>query len=184
MTQLKDLPNFSEELQSLLDLEGSYPPVDTWHPEREGEVEITIRRDGSWWFQNEEMTREATVQLFSRILRKDSDKYVLVTPAEKMSLTVELFPFVVRMMDVRGEGASQEIIFSTNVGDTFVLSKDHCLSMLDIGEAEPAPVVEVRSGLMALVSRQVYYELADYATESPDDSERFGVWSQGEFFNL
>lgn len=186
MTNKKDLPNFSQELRELLKYEDQMPPVDHWKPERRGEVEITIKRDGAWWFQDEPMTREATIQLFSKILLKENDQYFLVTPAEKMQLQVELLPFVVRMMDVQGEGEDerQRVIFSTNVGDTFEVSEEHPIRMIKSDDGDCLPVVRVRRNLDALVSRQVYYELAEYIQECPDKAGHFGLWSCGRFFSL
>ncbi len=184
MTAKKDLPNFSEELRELLQYENKTPPVEQWQPKRTGEVDISIHRDGSWWFQDEPMTREATIQLFSKILLKEEERYFLVTPVEKMQLRVELLPFVVRLMDVQGDGKQQRIILSTNVGDTFEVSEEHPIRMLSSESGELLPVVRVRRNLEALISRQVYYELAGYAQECPDQAGHFGVWSCGVFFPL
>jgi hypothetical protein len=40
----------------------------------------------------------------------------------------------------------------------------------------------VRDGLLAKLSRPVYYQLADYAEVGPDG--RLGVWSYNQFFAL
>lgn len=194
MTQLKNLPNLPQELQAMLEDPNIIPPVETWNPQRIGEVDITIRRDGVWLFQGEPMTREATVQLFSRILIKEGNEYFLVTPVEKMRLEVELYPFVIRLMDVQGEGEGQKLLFSTNAGDTFEVNAEHALrtesfeTSADSAE-ESLPVVTVRRNLDALVSRQVYYELANLVTASKkhdetDGEESYGVWSCGSFFEL
>ncbi|KZY98993.1 hypothetical protein A3758_15755 [Oleiphilus sp. HI0118] len=182
MTTGKQLPNFSQELLELLKYEDQTPPVEQWQPQRKGEVEITIKRDGSWWFQDEPMTRESTVQLFSKILLKEKDQYFLVTPVEKMRLQVELLPFVVRMMSKQGDGDGQRIIFSTNVGDTFEVSEQHPIRMIKSDDGDCLPVVRVRRNLEALVSRQVYYELAEFIQECPDKAGHFGLWSCGRFF--
>ena len=183
MTTGKQLPNFSEELQALL-AQPDLPPVEQWRPERVGEVDITIKRDGTWWFQDEPMTREATIQLFSKILLKEDEHYYLVSPAEKMRLEVEVLPFVIRLMDVQGEGEQQRIIFSSNVGDTFEVSEEHPIRMVKSDAGDLLPVVRVRRNLDALISRQVYYELAEVMQECPDHSGHFGVWSCGRFFTL
>ena len=194
MTQLKNLPNRPRELQAMLEDPNIIPPVETWNPQRIGEGDITIRRDGVWLFKGEPMTREATVQLFSRILIKEGNEYFLVTPVEKMRLQVELYPFVIRLMDVQGEGEDQKLLFSTNAGDTFEVNAEHALRTESLGTSadsaeESLPVVTVRRNLDALVSRQVYYELANLVTASTkenvtDGEERYGVWSCGSFFEL
>jgi hypothetical protein len=45
--------------------------------------------------------------------------------------------------------------------------------------------VVIRSGLTALLSRAVYYRLAELAqAESDADDAALGVWSGGQFFAL
>ena len=180
----KPLPNMAEEIRALVGDGDSLPPVEQWHPERVGDIDIRIGRDGHWFYQGEEMTREAVVRLFSTILRKDDDGYCLVTPAEKMRIQVEDAPFVVRLMDVEGEGQAQTIHFSTNVGDSFTLSANHPLRVYTNENGDPKPYVKVRRNLEALVSRSVYYELADLAVPKAEGSDDYGVWSTGEFFQL
>ena len=87
-------------------------------------------------------------------------------------------------MDVQGEGDQQRVIFSTNVGDTFEVSEEHPIRMMRADDGDLVPVVCVRRNLEALVSRQVYYELADYIQECPEKSGHFGLWSCGRFFVL
>jgi len=189
MTQHKALPNFAAELKDLLATQDSMPPVESWKPTRTSELDICIKRDGTWWYEGDEMTREATVQLFSRILLKDGADYYLVTPAERAKISVELAPFVVRMAEVLGSGKEQRILLSTNVGDTFEVSPEHPLRLSEDhpdGDADDMglPLVTVRRNLDALISRQVYYDLAEYVDECSDEEGRYGLWSNGHFFKL
>ena len=71
------------------------------------------------------MGRESVVRLFATILRLDDDGYCLVTPAEKMKIRVEDVPFIIRLMDVEGEGERRRIHFSSNVGDHFTMGEEH-----------------------------------------------------------
>ena len=80
------------ELQRLID-ERRLPPVDRWHPDHCGDSEMRIARDGTWHHQGRPITRPAMVRLFSTILRREPDgSYVLVTPAEKLTIDVEDAP--------------------------------------------------------------------------------------------
>ena len=65
------------------------PPVHLWNPPYCGEIGLRIARDGTWFYQNSPIGRAALVRLFSTILRKDPDRYVLVTPVEKIGIEVE-----------------------------------------------------------------------------------------------
>ena len=64
-----------DPMQSLLkaarDAGDGLPPVDRWHPEYCGEMDMVIKRDGTWWHEGTRITRDRLVRLFSTILRKD-----------------------------------------------------------------------------------------------------------------
>jgi hypothetical protein len=121
--------------------------------------------------------------LFATILRLDDDGYCLVTPAEKMKIRVEDVPFIIRLMDVEGEGERRRIHFSSNVGDHFTLDEEHPLS-LERGSAEGGiPYVTVRRNLKARLATTVYYELAELAVLN-QSTGKLGVWSDGKFFEL
>lgn len=197
-----DLPAFASEIRKLLKNPKSLPPVKSWHPEREGEIDILIKSSGEWFYEGKEMERLSVVQLLSTILRKDGDNYFLVSPSEKLKLQVEDVPFVAVMMDVEGEGFEQSLHFSTQVGDCFTLSQEHTLRVSYNQKGEPAPYIHVRDGMEAKLSRSVYYELADKLIEldasvlkakqlshdsqekvrEEDDLPAMGVWSAGKFF--
>ena len=207
--KLPDLPAFAAEIRELLNQQADLPPVESWNPEREGEIDILINRNGEWLYQGEPMVRQAVVQLLSSILRKDGDDYLLVTPQEKLKISVEDVPFIVQMMDVENAQQSasatqQRIHFSTQVGECFTLSPEHSLKVVYNERNEPAPYVHVRAGLYARLSRSVYYELVDLLDELdstlPETSlvrpekavgshleqsaqmQKMGVWSGGKFF--
>ena len=92
------------------------PPVHLWNPAHSGEIDIVIARDGTWRHEGARIGRESMVRLFSTILRKDPDGIYLVTPVEKLKITVEDAPFVAVRVD-RAEG---DLRFVTNVGDEVV----------------------------------------------------------------
>src|SRR6202161_941207 len=89
------------------------PPVEKWHPAHGGDIDIRIARDGTWFHEGTPVGRRELVRLFSTILRKDPDGFHLVTPAEKMKITVEDAPFIAVRVDRVGEA----LRFTTNVGD-------------------------------------------------------------------
>jgi len=161
------------------------PPVEQWTPEREGEIEIRIARDGTWYHEGEPIRREAMVRLFSTILRRDGDDYFLVTPVEKLRIEVEDAPFIGVRLEHTGEGREQQLLVTTNVDDHVVIDAEHRLEVERRAGGEPAPYVRVRGGLWALLSRNVFYELAELAVQGRLDSgPRHGVWSRGTFFPL
>ncbi len=158
------------------------PPVERWHPAHCGDSEMRIARDGTWFHQGSPIGRAAMVRAFSRILRREADGgYVLVTPVEKLDIAVEDAPFVAVEMKVDGSGRDQVLAFRLNTGDVVTASADHPLRFEEHDDG-PHPYLHVRGGLEALVSRAIYYDLAELALAG--DNETPGVWSSGCFFPL
>ena len=162
------------------------PPVEKWHPAHCGEIDIRIARDGTWFHDGSPIGRKELVRLFSTILRKDPDGFVLVTPGEKMRIVVEDAPFSAVLLDVKGEGAEQKLTFTTNVGDETVAGSASPIRVVtDPKTGEPAPYVHVRKGLEARIARAAFYQLADLAVPGEGAQAGFlGVWSEGVFFPI
>ena len=136
------------------------PPVHLWHPAHCGEIDIVIRRDGLWMHDGSPIGRAELVRLFSTVLRKDEDGYVLVTPGEKLSIKVEDLPFRAVSVTRRGEA----LVFTTDVGDETEAGPEHPIRVeTDPETGEPAPSVHVRAGLWARIARPVFYELVEMA---------------------
>ena len=155
------------------------PPVHLWNPAHCGEIDIVIRKDGVWFHEGTPIGREALVRLFSTVLRKDPDGIHLVTPVEKMKITVEDAPFIATRVDRVGEG----LRFLTNVGDEVEAGPDNAIRV-EMGEdGQPRPYVHVRRGLEALISRPVFYELVELAEErDTPQGPTLGVVSNGAWF--
>lgn len=152
-----------------------------------GHFDITIARDGSWFYRGTPINRPALVRLFSTVLQRDEHgTYWLRTPAERGRITVEDAPFVAVELRVEGAGRSQTLIFRTNVDDTVALDAAHPLRIAsNDANGGPRPYIEVRNGLAARLSRPVFYELVDLGQEERvGDATQYGVWSKGTFFPL
>jgi len=178
-----DAPAASLRLEEILKhVDGqSYPPVHLWNPEFCGDIDMQIKRDGTWFYMGTPIGRKRMVRLFSTVLRRDEDgKTYLVTPVEKIGITVDDAHFVAVTMDVVGEGEDQVISFTTNVDDTLILDKNHPMRV-DIAPdtQEPSPYVVVRDRLEALIGRSIFYELVGRAV---DRGGKLGVWSSGIFW--
>ena len=170
------------KFEELIDLaaEKSLPPVHLWQPEREGKIDIHIDARGDWYHEGDPITRQALVDLFATILRKDGADYYLVTPVEKLRITVDDVPFMAVDMEVRGEGGSTDLLFTTNVGDIVMADAEHPIEMR--GEK---PYLMVRDGLDAKLTRSVFYRLVDEGLEEPDGNKNaLVVYSQGARFAL
>ncbi len=158
------------------------PPVHLWNPPFCGDLDIKIAKDGSWSYLGSPITRFELVKLFSSILKKEGEKYFLVTPVEKVGITVEDAPFLAVDFNQAGDGRAQVLTFTTHVGDTAVAGPDHPLRIVINSETdEPAPYLLIRSNLEARIDRKSFYRLVDIGTEHEG---WFGCWSDGQFFPL
>ena len=162
------------------------PPVHLWNPPFCGDLDMRIARDGTWFYLGTPIGRKELVRLFSTILRRDGDDYFLVTPVEKVGITVDDAPFVAVDFTVTGEGEAQTLSFETNVGDHAVAGPDHPIRVeRDPETGEPSPYVLVRANLEALIDRKSFYRLVDIGSHHEVDGENwFGLWSGGQFFPM
>ena len=162
------------------------PPVHLWNPPHCGDLDIHISRDGTWFYMGTPIGRPELVRLFSTILRKDGDSYVLVTPVEKVGITVEDAPFVAVDFELEGSGQAQTLTFTTNVADTVKAGPDAPIRIeRDPKTGEPSPYVRIRANLDALIDRKSFYRLVDIGTsEIYEGKDWFGVWSGGQFFPI
>ena len=161
---------------------GGLPPVHLWDPPFCGDLDMVIKRDGTWFYEGTPIGRPGLVRLFSTILKLEDGKYFLVTPVEKVGITVEDAPFVA----VDFEARNGDLIFETNVGDHAVAGSENPIRVArDPETGEPSPYVHIRAGLEALIDRKSFYRLVDLGeTEARDGTDWFGVRSGGVFFPI
>jgi hypothetical protein len=160
------------------------PPVHLWNPPYCGDVGLKIGRDGTWFYRGSPIGRPALVKLFSTILRKDKDRYVLVTPVEMVAVEIEDAPFVAVEMHVDEAGDGGPVLrFRTHVDDWVEADAAHPLRF-DLGDhAGVKPYLKIRGDLWALVSRPVTYDLLGRAEiRASDGQASLGVVSKGQFF--
>lgn len=163
------------------------PPVEKWNPPFCGDLDMRIAADGTWYYMNSPIGRKRLVRLFSTVLRHDEDgKYYLVTPVEKIGITVDDAPFVAVHMEVDGTGEGQSLTFRTTVGDDVTAGPEHPLRFeKEAGTDGLKPYVLVRGRLEALVNRAIFYDLVALGVVCEEDGAPwYGVWSGGRFFAM
>ena len=154
------------------------PPVERWNPSYCGEIDIVIRRDGVWVHEGTPIGRAPLVRLFSTVLRREGDRYFLVTPVEKLGIRVEDAPFLAVLMRAEGDGDDRRLVFTTNVGDEATAGPGHALEYRrDTGAG--APYLHIRDGLWARLARPVFYDLVALGETRGGE---FGVRSGGLWF--
>ncbi|MTH78700.1 DUF1285 domain-containing protein [Paracoccus aestuariivivens] len=152
------------------------PPVHLWNPPFCGDLDIEIRKDGSWFYLGTPIGRPELVRLFASILKLEDDAYFLVTPVEKVGIRVQDAPFIAVDAEI-----GQDIVFTTNVGDVVTAGPDNAIVLRGTSDA-PRPYVHVRRGLFALIDRKTFYRLAEAA--APDIDGRMILRSGGTNFPL
>ena len=139
-------------------------PVEAWHPPYCGDIDLRIAADGTWHYGGTPITRRPLVELFAGILRKDPERYVLVTPVECVGITVE--DVTVRR---RGDGARSR----GGRGRRGCASSPTSATRSRPGPTRPcaskpsrtagcAPYVLVRGGLWARLTRSLAIDLLDH----------------------
>ena len=158
------------------------PPIHLWNPPFCGDLDIRIARDGTWFYMGTPIGRPALVKLFSSILKREDAKYFLVSPVEKVGITVDDAPFIAVDFDQIGGN----LHFTTQVGDQMVAGPDHPIRVeRDIQTGEPSPYVLVRNNLEALIDRKSFYRLVEIGGHEVWQGESwFGLRSQSTFFPI
>jgi hypothetical protein len=160
------------------------PPVHLWNPPFCGDLDMRIASDGTWFYLKTPIGRPALVKLFASVLKRDGDKYFLVTPVEKCGITVDDAPFLAVEMRIDDGAGGRTLNFRTNVDDWVACGPGHALRFepeQDTGGLKP--YLHVRNGLWAKVTRALFYDLVELGEERDLEGQRmFGVTSNGEFY--
>jgi hypothetical protein len=159
--------------------------VERWNPPFCGDIDMQIAADGTWFYQKTPIGRPALVKLFASILKREGDKYYLVTPVEKVGLIVVDAPFLAVELKV-DHGDDQVLAFRTNVDDWVEAGPGHGLRFIpESGTGGLKPYLHVRRDLWAKVTRALFYDLVALGEEREVGGKRmFGVSSNGEFFAM
>jgi uncharacterized protein len=162
------------------------PPVHLWNPPFCGNLDMRIAMDGTWCYLKTPIGRAALVKLFASVLKREGDRYFLVTPVEKCGIVVDDVPFLAVELRVDKDAGGQVLHFRTNVDDWVVCGRDHALRFEpQSGTGGLKPYLHVRHGLWARVTRALFYDLVELGEERDVDGERmFGLVSAGEFFAM
>jgi uncharacterized protein len=162
------------------------PPVHLWNPPFCGDLDLRIAADGTWYYLKTPIGRPALVKLFASVLKREADKYYLVTPVEKCGIVVEDAPFLAVELKVETQPSRQLLHFRTNVDDWVACGPHHALRF----EPEPEtgglkPYLHVRADLWAKVTRALFYDLVELGEEREVGGQRmFGIASDLEFFAM
>jgi hypothetical protein len=136
-------------------------PVESWDPPMCGDLDIRIHADGGWSYLGSPIGREAIVRLFASVLRRDADgRHYLVTPVEKVGITVDDVAFQAVEMHAESGTEGLRLVFRTNVGDIVEAGPDHPMRFVEDAMGGFVPYLHVRGRLEARATRAVAQEIA------------------------
>jgi len=162
------------------------PPVERWDPPFCGDIDMRIAADGTWFYQKTPIGRPALVKLFASVLKREGEKYFLVTPVEKVGIAVEDVPFLAVEMKVTAGEGGRVLQFRTNVDDWVAAGPGHALRFEQQSVTGGLkPYVHVRRELWAKITRALFYDLVALGEERDvGGMAMFGVVSGDEFFTM
>ncbi len=162
------------------------PPVHLWNPPFCGDIDMRIATDGTWFYMKTPIGRPALVKLFASVLKREANKYFLVTPVEKVGIVVEDAPFLAVEMQTRDQTGDRVLRFRTNVDDWVECGSGHALRFdPEPGTGGLKPYLHVRHDLWARLTRPLFYDLVALGEERDVEGRRmFGVASNNLFFPM
>jgi hypothetical protein len=162
------------------------PPVERWNPPFCGDLDMRIASDGTWFYMKTPIGRPALVKLFASVLKREGDKYFLVTPVEKCGIQVDDAPFLAVELTTEESAAGRVLNFRTNVDDWIACGPSHVLRFEpEAGSGGLKPYLHVRRDLWAKVKRALFFDLVELGEEREVEGKiMFGVMSMGVFFPM
>jgi len=165
---------------------GAGAPVERWDPPFCGDLDMRIASDGTWFYLKTPIGRPELVKLFATVLKREGDKYFLVTPVEKCGITVDDAPFLAVELTVEHGGGGRVLRFRTNVDDWVDCGSEHPLRFeRETSTGGLKPYLHVRRDLWAKVKRALLFDLVELGEERDVEGHAmFGVTSMGAFFPM
>jgi len=162
------------------------PPVERWNPPFCGDLDMRIAGDGTWFYMKTPIGRPALVKLFASVLKREGDKYFLVTPVEKCGIQVDDAPFLAVELKIEQSAAGGVLNFRTNVDDWIACGPSHALRFEpEAGSGGLKPYLHVRRDLWAKVKRALFFDLVELGEEREVEGKiMYGVMSMGVFFPM
>lgn len=162
------------------------PPLERWNPPFGGDIDITIDADGTWSYLGSPIRRPELVRLFASVLVREGGAYFLLTPAEKLRISVADVPFIAVELARDEAAARPALVVRTNVGHVIELGGTHPLRFAGgPGDAGLVPYVTVHRGLEARFTRALAYELVGLGeVRTVGGVPIFGIASGDAFFAI
>lgn len=133
-------------------------PLEKWHPQSCGDMDLVIQRDGTWVHEGRPMIRERLIALFMRLLICEEGEYYLITPVEKLRIQVEDRPL--HIIEVDRNLDDDTLFVRLADGRRFMIGDQHPIKLSDVDAQNlDIPEVYIQYGLWARLTRNAYYSL-------------------------
>lgn len=169
------------------------PPLDKWHPELSGDMDLVIKANGEWFHEGTKMIRQKLVDLFATILWCETNEetrqaeYFLKSPVEKWRITVEDVPLMVTGVEQIEVSGVNWLQFRTQTGDVVMANADHPIQMRqyknEAGDMEQRPYITIRTAgksLDAFIHRNTFYHLVEMGKLVEENGETFLQLTSGD----
>lgn len=163
-----DLNKLQQQLAGETTDAAAGPPVDQWDPEFCGDMNMQIQLDGRWFYEGTPIGRRALVKLFASVLKKEDEAYYLVTPVEKLGITVADVPFVI----TNWRYDDDTLVLTTQTDEDVRITCPEQLALrlppaaLADDDATAIPYINIRRNLWGRLHHNVYYQLIEQASQS------------------
>ncbi|MEP1383949.1 MAG: DUF1285 domain-containing protein [Paraglaciecola sp.] len=170
-----DLGSFQAQINSQ---QNAMPSLEKWNPDFCGNIDMQIKHDGSWLYMGTPIGRKALVKLFASVLKRESDEYFLVTPAEKVGIQVVDAPFII----TQWHNEEGELVLTSNVGDILKVSAENPIELFnDKLTGATLPYAKVRRNLWARFHQNVFYQLAELGQEQNIKGQAHLTLNSGDY---
>ncbi|OCQ19693.1 hypothetical protein A7985_19965 [Pseudoalteromonas luteoviolacea] len=163
-----------------------HAPTEFWQAGECGVGDFRIDSSGRWFHQGDEIKRLPLVRLFASVLSYGDEQYLLKTPGETCTVSVEATPFVIvawhECPKAMQFGFDRVIICEDNLGRYWPVCKRFPLYMATYKD-QKVPHLQLNYGLCARIERNVFYQWVELA-EYSDDEDVMLLHSAGEVFTL
>ena len=139
----------------------SIPPLEQWQPKHCGKMDLTVKANGEWWHEGQLISRQALLDLFTKVLWKENGHFYLKTPVEQIEIDVEDEPLVINQVDQIEIEGKQYLQLTTPQQDMIIVDSEHPIYMREY-QGELRPYVHVRFGINALIQRHSFFHLIEY----------------------
>ena len=139
----------------------SIPPLEQWQPKHCGKMDLTVKANGEWWHEGQLISRQALLDLFTKVLWKENGHFYLKTPVEQIEIDVEDEPLVINQVDQIEIDGKQYLQLATPHHDMIIVDSEHPIFMREY-KGELRPYVHVRFGINALIQRNSFFHLIEY----------------------